>query len=148
MNVEGDPEPLLLALTTTEMPPLVRVRQWSATALADLDDDHLQAVLLISTELLTNAYEHGGSPYGIRLSRTRTPCRVRVEVDDTSPEQPVVGRSRLGDTRGRGLIMVDKLCEDWGVDFLSDGGKTVWATISCDGDGWTPCASSSSAHAR
>ena len=33
----------------------------------DLDDDNLQTVLLINTELLTNAYEHGGSPYGVRL---------------------------------------------------------------------------------
>ncbi|MFD1146494.1 ATP-binding protein [Saccharothrix hoggarensis] len=140
MSVENDPEPLVLGLTTEQMPPLVQVRRWTATALADLDDDHLEAVLLISTELLTNAYEHGSSPYGVRLRRGRVPCRVRVEVDDTSPDQPVVGRSRLADTRGRGLIMVDKLSWKWGVSPLPDGGKTVWATISCDQEGWIPCA--------
>jgi anti-sigma regulatory factor (Ser/Thr protein kinase) len=140
MDVDEDPEPLLLALTTEEMPPLVQARRWTATALADLDDDHLQAVLLVSTELLTNAYEHGQSPYGLRLTHQRVPCQVRVEVQDRSPRQPVLGQSRLRDTRGRGLIMVDKLAAHWGVDPVADGGKTVWAIVSCDGDGWTPCA--------
>ncbi|MFJ6671196.1 ATP-binding protein [Actinosynnema sp. NPDC091369] len=128
-------------MSTEQPPPLVRVRQWTATALADLDDDHLQAVLLVSTELLTNAYEHGSTPYGIRLRHVRVPCQVRVEVDDASPDQPVLGRSRLAGTRGRGLIMVDKLSTAWGTTPLPGGGKTVWAEVSCAGEGWTPCAS-------
>ncbi|MCE6996368.1 ATP-binding protein [Saccharothrix sp. S26] len=126
---------------TAEPAPLVRVRQWTAAALADLDEDHLEAVLLVSTELLTNAYEHGATPYGIRLRRSRMPCRVRVEVDDASPEQPVVGRSRLGETRGRGLVLVDQLSTAWGTNPLPGTGKTVWAEVSCERDGYTRCAS-------
>lgn len=126
-----------------EVPVLVNVRQWTAAALGDLGEDHLHMVLLLSTELLTNAYEHGTGPYGIHLHHTRTPCRVTVEVHDSSPDMPVIGRSRLGDNRGRGLIMVDKLAHDWGTRPTTDGGKTVWAVISCDIPDWTPCTSNS-----
>ncbi len=140
MGIDEDPEPLVLALTTEQGPPLVQARRWTATALADLDEDHLQAVLLVGTELLTNAYEHGRSPYGLRLTRQRMPCQVRVEVQDRSSGQPVLGVSRLGDTRGRGLIMVDKLAAHWGVDPVEGGGKIVWAVVACDGDGGTACA--------
>lgn len=55
------------------------------------------------------------------------PCRVRVEVEveveDTSSDMPVLGRSCLGGYRG--LIMVDKLPQDWGVRPTADGGKAV-----------------------
>jgi hypothetical protein len=55
---------------------------------------------------------------------------VRVEVDDGSPELPVVGRSRLGASRGRGWLLISRLCRSWGADPLPAGGKTVWAVIT------------------
>ncbi|RDI34427.1 ATP-binding protein [Lentzea flaviverrucosa] len=146
MGVAEDPEPLVLGLTGERVPPLVEVRRWTATALAELGDDHLQAVLLVSTELLTNAYEHAAGPFEVRLSHHRSrPCKVQVEVDDSSAEQPVLDRSRPGDTCGRGLIMVDELSEQWGVRPLPGAGKTVWATISCNGEGWIPCTGTAAA---
>ncbi|HEY0638564.1 MAG TPA: hypothetical protein VGD67_13020 [Pseudonocardiaceae bacterium] len=48
---------------------------------------------------------------------------VEVEVEDTSSDMPVLGRSCLGGYRG--LIMVDKLPQDWGVRPTADGGKAV-----------------------
>lgn len=38
--------------------------------------------------------------------------------------------------------MVANLSKEWGTRPLLGGGKTVWALVSCDGDGWTPCAAS------
>ncbi|MBC6445927.1 ATP-binding protein [Actinokineospora xionganensis] len=129
MSPDGDP-PLSIDLPTEQLPPLVRVRQWAATALADVGDDHLQAVLLVCTELVTNAYEHAQTACVLRIQHSREPCRVRVEVEDASPGEPVLGRSRFGDLRGRGLVIVDRLSDEWGVT-RQDGGKTVWALISC-----------------
>lgn len=40
---------------------------------------------------------------------------LRIEVDNTSSDPPPMGRFRLNDTRGRGVIIVDKLAEDCGV---------------------------------
>jgi anti-sigma regulatory factor (Ser/Thr protein kinase) len=141
MDVDGNPDPMVLDLEPVHtLPPLVQVRQWAASALAELGDDHIHAVLLVATELVTNAYEHGGSPTRIRLDHNRTPCWVRVEVDDPVETVPVVGSSRLGANRGRGLIIVDKLSVEWGVRSL-DHGKTVWAQICCgeDPDGIPSC---------
>ncbi|RBM18620.1 ATP-binding protein [Prauserella sp. PE36] len=133
MSVEDAPEPLTLDLPgSVEVPLLVQVRQWAGSALNDLAEDHLNAVLLVCTELLTNAYDHADGSSQLRLRRNRVPCWVLIEVDDGVVEhQPVVGRSRLGDLRGRGLILVDKLSEDWGVR-THEAGKTVWARVSCE----------------
>jgi hypothetical protein len=39
------------------------------------------------------------------------------------------------------MQIVDKLAADWGVlEHQAAAGKTVWAEVSCDGAGATPCA--------
>lgn len=130
MSADGDPPPLTINVPAEPLPPLVAVRRWAATALADVDDDHLQAVLIVCTELISNAYEHARTPSVLRIWHSGDASQVRVEVEDGAPELPVLGRSRFGDLRGRGLVIVDKLAEEWGVQPL-ESGKTVWALISC-----------------
>ena len=50
-----------------------------------------------------------------------------MEVEDADPTATLtVGRSRLGTHRGRGLQIVDDVCQRWGVDGLP-AGKVVWA---------------------
>ncbi|GGU81136.1 ATP-binding protein [Lentzea flava] len=114
-----------------QVPTLVRVRRWAAQELADLSDDELGDVLLVVTELITNAFDHGQMPAQVRLQRSTQPCFVRIEDEDASPDRPTLGRSRLSDTRGRGLIIVDRLAKDWGV-ISHPVGKTVWAEITCE----------------
>ena len=101
MSVGGDAEPWVLDLGGAQLPPLAWVRQMGRGRPGGMADDHLDAVLLVCTELATNAYDHRRGARTIRLQRGRTPCRVRVEVDDASSAQPVLGRSRLGEHRGR-----------------------------------------------
>lgn len=138
MTSQNGSEPVVLETNgQTGMPPLVRIRHWVGSTLSGVADDHLSAVMLVCTELVTNAYEHADRPDQIRLWHTLTPCRVRVEVDDGVPEPPVPGASRLGDHRGRGMILVDKLA-DWGVHPTA-AGKTVWAEIACDQRGIVRC---------
>jgi anti-sigma regulatory factor (Ser/Thr protein kinase) len=115
---------------TMPAPPLAQIRQWLATVLADLAEDLLQDLMLVCTELVSNAYDHACSPRRLRVHRSRDRDALRVEVDDGSPDRlPVAGKSRLGAFRGRGLIMVDNLSgRRWGTH-LGVEGKTVWAEL-------------------
>jgi anti-sigma regulatory factor (Ser/Thr protein kinase) len=109
---------------------LGEVRRWVEEVLADLGDDDRDDCVLVVNELVSNAFDHAASPRGLRLRWSSEPCVVRVEVDDASPDELVLGRSRLSGGRGRGLIIVERLSKDWGVDARVEG-KTVWAEISC-----------------
>jgi anti-sigma regulatory factor (Ser/Thr protein kinase) len=117
--------------------PLVsaQVRGWIATTLADLDAAHQIDVLLVAVELLANAYDHTPGPDRIRLIRHHDPCRVDIEIADTTSRRPTL--SSLG-TRGRGLLMIERITSDWGVRSDPDG-KIVWATVRCDGAEHIPC---------
>lgn len=98
--------------------------------MTDLSEDDLHDVMLVATELVANAYDHGQRPCQVRFTRCAQPPYVRVEVDDTSPRQPILGRSTVGRYRGRGLMLVDKIAKAWGATTRTVG-KTVWATIPC-----------------
>ncbi|MFE2754545.1 ATP-binding protein [Actinosynnema sp. NPDC059335] len=113
------------------VPPLAQIRHWLATVLADLAEELLQDLLLVCTELVSNAYDHAGAPRRLRVHPTPDYRALRVEVDDGSPDLlPVAGTSRLNGFRGRGLVMVDSLsCRRWGTR-VHDDGKTVWAELA------------------
>lgn len=110
-----------------DVPDLAGVRQWTAEVLADLTDDEITDAKLVVSELVSNAYQHGEHPLHLRLRRTRN--LIRVEVTDLSPRLPVVGRSSVRVTRGRGMVLVDRLTRRWGV-VRHAVGKTVWAVLS------------------
>ncbi|WP_372454170.1 ATP-binding protein [Streptomyces tardus] len=83
--------------------------------------DH--GVLLVS-ELVGNAVCHTGAVrFGLRMYRGRG--RVRVEVRDPSRGLPCLLPVQDLDTSGRGLWLVERLSDRWGVD-LQPHGKTTW----------------------
>ncbi|WP_434444180.1 ATP-binding protein [Lentzea sp. E54] len=120
--------PLVLMDLDASTPPLAAIRRRIADALADLSTHERHAVLLVATELVTNAYEHAWFACQIRLWRIRRPDVVLVEVDDISPYPPVLGLSQLDETRGNGLRLVDNFTTRWGTTAQA-AGKTVWAQI-------------------
>jgi anti-sigma regulatory factor (Ser/Thr protein kinase) len=125
-----------LDLRGTSAPVLVQIRRWAARTLDGVGDDQLGDVLIVVTELVTNAYDHGRGPSEIRMSCTPPPRRVRVEVDDGCPDPPVVVNPSLTTPGGRGMLIVEKLTAAWGVrEHGESGGKTVWAEVACDGAG-------------
>ena len=115
---------------------LAALRRQVDEALAELGvgDDHRYDVLLVTNELVRNVFDHTAGRGRLRLARTRSPCQIVVEVDDSSPTEPVCGRSRLGEHRGRGMAMVDSVSCRWGT-VLRPGGKTVFAQLRCGGEG-------------
>lgn len=110
-----------------DQPDLVAMRAWVSTLLRDLPEDVRLDVLLVCTELASNAYEHADGPRAMRVQRHTD--YVRVEVDDHTPaELPHLGESRFGDSRGRGLLLVAHMSRCWGTREMV-GGKTIWAEI-------------------
>ncbi|MFC7310333.1 ATP-binding protein [Streptomyces monticola] len=81
------------------------------------------AVLLVS-ELVGNAVRHTGARvFGLKM--VRRPGWIRIEVRDPSRGLPCLMPVHEMDTSGRGLFLVDKLSDRWGVDLLPRG-KTTW----------------------
>ncbi|MCA6094198.1 ATP-binding protein [Streptomyces sp. SCA3-4] len=81
------------------------------------------AVLLVS-ELVGNAVRHTGARFfGLRMLRRRG--WLRMELRDPSRGLPCLLPVRETDVSGRGLFLVDKLSDRWGVDLLARG-KTTW----------------------
>ncbi|MFT7834587.1 ATP-binding protein [Saccharothrix sp. BKS2] len=132
MTDEGDrspPAPLVVDLTGPRPPALADVRRRTVASLPALSDDKVDDVLLVVTELVSNAYDHGDRALELRVGGSRQ--LVRIEVDDESPDMPVLGRSSIGRYRGHGLLMVENLCKDWGVA-RGTAHKTVWAVLTSD----------------
>lgn len=127
----GEPRPRILShpldsATTGEIRRLLR----------DLLSGHVGLIaddaILVADELVSNALQHGEAPRACRLIVVGNGSRLRIEVDDTSPQAP---RIRTPDhTGGRGLILVDRLASRWGFTHHY-GHKTVWAELTLDTPG-------------
>ncbi len=126
LEVHGDPTegevplPSLpeSAAVARRLVQIVILRRWGLTP--KLTED---AVLLVS-ELVGNAVRHTGArAFGLRMRHRRG--WIRVEVRDPSRALPCLMPVQETDISGRGLFLVDKLADRWGVDLLSHG-KTTW----------------------
>jgi anti-sigma regulatory factor (Ser/Thr protein kinase) len=85
-------------------------------------------LLLVVSELVTNAVVHGAEP--IVVTVTRAPERVRVEVTDgLSDAPPHNNRAAPNAETGRGLSVVTRLAVAWGWRASPGRGKTVWAEV-------------------
>ncbi|GGP85568.1 SpoIIE family protein phosphatase [Streptomyces sindenensis] len=97
------------------------LRDWAVTEEAD-------SVLLVVSELVTNAVAHTQGE--VRLALTLTGDRLRVAVNDASPRAPVKTENVDWEaTGGRGLLLVAAMSAAWGSVPLS-GGKQVWCDIT------------------
>ncbi|WP_146173740.1 ATP-binding protein [Saccharothrix carnea] len=88
--------------------------------------DHSDVVLVVS-ELVSNALRHTATAPLIRLSGDAR--RLRIEVVDGSPVPP---RLRLSaSVGGWGLQLVQQLATDWGAH-PEPGGKVVWCEMAAE----------------
>ena len=103
---------------------------------AQLDDWELtvdeDGVVLMVSELVTNAGLHANSDATVRLV-DQGDC-LRIEVTDASTTPVQVRSHRMGAETGRGLRIVDALAARWGVEPAVDG-KTVWFEVVVQADG-------------
>jgi anti-sigma regulatory factor (Ser/Thr protein kinase) len=96
---------------------------------------------LIVSELVTNAVQQSASAQGqrhdggagvpvviVRLAADRD--RVLIEVWDSVAGGPLIGRGRLDDESGRGLLLVEAVCDRWSWRPVRGWpGKVVWAEL-------------------
>ena len=88
-------------------------------------------LLLLVTELVTNAIRHGGAadnrPILVEVGARRG--RIRVQVVDPGVDFDAPARPGNGDSNGGwGLFLVDKIAESWGV-CPAPAGTCVWFEV-------------------
>ncbi|MGP3954019.1 ATP-binding protein [Streptomyces sp. 7N604] len=87
-------------------------------------------VLLVVSELVTNACLHAEGPEELRVGCTAKVLRLEVVDLGTGSPAPRTPH-RAGRPGGHGMFIVQRLCLDWGVVRNADGiGKTVWAELA------------------
>ncbi len=83
---------------------------------------------LVVSELATNAVTHAGTPFVVTVRRDG--ARLMLTVQDGTSERPVLMKAEATDTRGRGLAIVNALCQDWGSVEHPAMAKSVWASFA------------------
>jgi serine phosphatase RsbU (regulator of sigma subunit)/anti-sigma regulatory factor (Ser/Thr protein kinase) len=119
---------------------------WDAGDLAD-------SVVLLVSELVTNAVVHAGTT--ARLELRLDPQSVRVEVEDLHPRRVlpmVVAEPTEEAEEGRGLLITFSLASAWGVDYTS-ASKRVWLRFDRPVDQvsvprWSPKPGDTQGHAQ
>ncbi|MFE5614245.1 ATP-binding protein [Streptomyces sp. NPDC056470] len=103
------------------------LREWFG-APAVVGNVAVDDILLLVSEVVANAYEHGGAPYELRLDRAGR--RLWVQVSDTSPVRPRPhGPHRASRTSGHGLYLLERLSAGWG-SVPRGPGKAVWFEVA------------------
>ncbi|MDT0343172.1 ATP-binding protein [Streptomyces litchfieldiae] len=131
-----------------------RARRWVRAELASgrpfpvrPDEAQTDTLVLLVSELVTNAVVHTGRPAVLRLT-ARVPPRgrnvpVRLEVVDDSSRAPRPRRAEGEDTGGRGLELVEVLADRWGWQ-AEGAGKRVWCELDCAPPGPPPAGDQTS----
>jgi anti-anti-sigma factor len=102
------------------------VRQAAGTL---LDEEMLDAAILLTSELVANAVIHPRSTNGdsVQLRITCYEDGIRCEITDPGPGfDPANLGPRNPDTGGRGLLLVDALASRWGTARPEHSGFCVW----------------------
>jgi anti-sigma regulatory factor (Ser/Thr protein kinase) len=104
------------------------IRSWRVPV--DLD-----AALLLTSELVTNAIRHeagqeaGQGAQAVMLAIASSRGRLRVDVHDTSRSLPAVAEVPADAETGRGLLLVETLSDEWGF-YRTPAGKAVYFTLA------------------
>ncbi len=91
------------------------------------DPDQVESAVLMLSEMVTNVLVHtdGDALLVAEVSGRHGARRLRLDVADSSDELP--HRRRPGElaSSGRGLLLLELLADNWGVDPRGDG-KCIW----------------------
>lgn len=99
-----------------------------------ISDDLVHALLLIVSELVTNAVRHAALLSPMVAVEVGVGAEwVRVSVEDNHPYRPTALEADHGQTGGRGLLLVREFTQEAGgvcdVEHTAGGGKVIWAAV-------------------
>ncbi|MXM65481.1 ATP-binding protein [Streptomyces sp. HUCO-GS316] len=99
-----------------------------------VSDDLVQGLLLIVSELVTNAVKHAALLSPMLAVEVAVGAEwVRVSVEDNHPYRPTALETDHGRTGGRGLLLVREITREAGgaceVEHTPSGGKVIWAAL-------------------
>ncbi|MBQ1095811.1 ATP-binding protein [Streptomyces sp. b94] len=109
-----------------------RLNGWSVC------EDICDTAALVVSELVTNAIVHTASRHIVcELHDGADLVRIAVRDEGCAPGQPHPSAGRQpDDEHGRGLLLVDTLCDAWGAHEHGPGpGLLVWAELPRKADG-------------
>lgn len=107
---------------------VTQARRYVQTHLDGAPPDLVDAVMVMTSELATNSIRHAASDFDVAIDRT--PRVLRVEVTDRGSGVPTVLSPDPTQPSGRGLKIVSKLADDWGVTAADVNSKTVWFSVT------------------
>ncbi|GAA3482501.1 ATP-binding protein [Streptomyces yanii] len=99
-----------------------------------MDEGISQGLLLIVSELVTNAVKHAAllSPE-LAVEVAVGAEWIRVSVEDNHPYRPTALETDYAQTGGRGLLLVREITNEAGgtcdVEHTAGGGKIIWAAL-------------------
>lgn len=104
-------------------------RHWATDQLSVLFDapgDAADDVALLVSELVSNCVQARCHDFALAIEAHHN--SVRVEATDDAPGMPTPVKASSDDVSGRGLLIIEKVAADWGVQPVP-AGKTVWAEL-------------------
>jgi anti-sigma regulatory factor (Ser/Thr protein kinase) len=108
-----------------------RARRFVADALERSGRQATDEVMLVTSELVSNAVRHGRDPVELHLELDTDGDRLHLEVIDAggvAPQAPSA-MPEVEAEGGRGLPLVAALSESWGSAVDAHGHTAVWADL-------------------
>ena len=118
---------------TPALSAIAPARHWARERLSEagVDDARLDLLVLLVSEVVTNAVAHADPPVVLRVHVDEE--RTRVEVTDGVRDVPVVRDPPPTALGGRGVMFVDRLASSWGTsEEEGDAAKAVWFELRHD----------------
>lgn len=105
-------------------------RRFVADAVEGLTDEAVDTVVLAVSELAANSVRHAQTDFTVAVDQDER--EVRVTVTDRGSGRPEVQDPDPFTPSGRGLLIVDRVSDDWGARKAGDR-NVVWFALRAVG---------------
>jgi anti-sigma regulatory factor (Ser/Thr protein kinase) len=99
-------------------------RQQVTALLSEESSIELEHALAVTSELVANSVVHAATELQVILERWQ--YMVKVVVEDSNNQLPVMRSLDVALDSGRGMHIIDEFADLWGYE-LTDNGKRIWA---------------------
>jgi hypothetical protein len=133
-NESGNPDlaiyfgDFLTTIASWTMPAMadsvLLARQQVTALLSEESSIELEHALAVTSELVANSVVHAATELQVILERWQ--YMVKVVVEDSNNQLPVMRSLDVALDSGRGMHIIDEFADLWGYE-LTDNGKRIWA---------------------